>query len=117
MPRRRAALAPGQSARYAGCVLMLSLVVFGVTAWFLGLRVGGVAAGVSFATLIAAQVIPGTAILIYAVHVLWLAGMVYLGPRVSKMVTKPEDRTMAAQARRWLNRGKALGQAFWRSHK
>ncbi len=96
---------------------MLALVIFGVTAWFLGLRAGGVAAGVSFATLIAAQVVPGTAVVIYALHVLWVGAMVYLGPRVAKMVTKPEDKSIEAQARRWLKRGKALGAAFWRSRK
>jgi hypothetical protein len=96
---------------------MLALVVFGVTAWFMGVRAGGIAGVVSFATLIAALLVPRTAILIYAVHIIWIGGLVYLGPRVSKMMSKPEDRTVAAQARRWIQRGKHLGEAFWRSRK
>ncbi|HVK72531.1 MAG TPA: hypothetical protein VM734_04400 [Kofleriaceae bacterium] len=100
-------------------MLLLALVVFGVTAWFLGMRVGAIAAGVSFASLIAADIVPSTslALAIYALHVVWLAGMVYLGPRISRMLTKPEDRTLGAQAKRWMQRGKALGEAFWKSRK
>ena len=96
-------------------MILLALVVFGVTAWFLGMRLGAIAAGVSFASLIAAQVVPGSALPIYALHVLYIGGLVYLGPRVSRMLTKPEDRGLAGQAKKWMRRGKAFGEALWKS--
>jgi len=92
-------------------VLILALIVFAVTAWFLGLRPGGIAGGVSFASLIAAQVVPGTALVIYGVHVAFLAGMVWLGPKLSRM-RKPAPRSgLTGELGRWYKRGRAIWKA------
>ena len=92
-------------------MIILALIVFAVTAWFLGLRPGGVAGGVSFATLIAAQVVPGTAWVVYGIHIVWIAGMVYLGPKLSRM-RKPAPRAgLGAELGRWYRRGRAI----WKS--
>jgi len=96
-------------------MLLLALVVFGVTAWFLGLRAGGIASVVSLAALIGAQVVPGSAVAIYALHILWIAGLVWLGPRVSRL--RSGKRPPENQVARWLRRGKALGSALWRSRR
>jgi hypothetical protein len=92
-------------------VIILALVVFAVTAWFLGLRPGGIAGGVSFAILIAAQVVPGTALVVYGLHILWIAGMVWLGPKLSRMRRPAPKAGLGAEVGRWWRRGRAI----WKS--
>lgn len=90
---------------------MLALIVFAVTAWFLGLRPGGIAGGVSFASLLAAQVVPGSALLVYALHILFIGGMVWAGPKLSRM-RKPQARAgLSGDLGRWYRRGRAI----WKS--
>ena len=89
-------------------MLILALVVFAVTAWFVGLRPGGIAGGISFALLIGAQVVPGTALLIYAVHILFIGGMVWLGPKLSRLRKPPPKAGLTGDLGRWWRRGKAL---------
>lgn len=91
-------------------MLILALVVFAVTAWFLGLRPGGIAAVVSFAALIAAQVVPGSALAIYGLHILWIAGLVWFGPRLSRW-RKPQPSGLTADLGRWYRRGRAILKA------
>jgi hypothetical protein len=100
-------------------MLLLALVVFGVTAWFIGLRPGGYAAGVSLASLVMAQVVPGTALAVYGIHVLYIGGLVWMGPKVSRLVAgnKPEPKGPAAQVGKWFRRGKAVGEALWKSRR
>jgi len=100
-------------------MLILALVVFGVTAWFLGLRPGGYAAVASFASLMMALVVPGTAMAIYGVHVVYIGGLVYFGPKVSKLLAgnKPQPKGPAAQVGKWLKRGRSLGEALWKSRR
>lgn len=96
---------------------MVALVTFAVTAWFLGLRVGGYAGGVSFASLVAAQIIPGTALVIYIAHVLWIGGVVYAGPKFARAGRRAGDGQALAQARKWWMRARSLGETWWRSRK
>ena len=100
-------------------MLLLALVVFGVTAWFVGLRPGGYAAGISLASLVMAQVVPGTALAVYGIHVLYIGGLVWMGPKVSKLIAgnKPEPKGPAAQVGKWFRRGKAFGEALWKSRR
>ena len=92
-------------------MLLLALIVFAVTAWFLGLRIGGIAGGVSVAAVLAAQVIPGTAMAIYALHVLWIGGLAYFGPKVLKLRRPKQQTGWRTDASRLVRRGLAL----WRS--
>jgi hypothetical protein len=100
-------------------MLLLALVVFGVTAWFVGLRPGGYAAGISLASLVMAQVVPRTALAVYGIHVLYIGGLVWMGPKVSKLIAgnKPEPKGPAAQVGKWFRRGKAFGEALWKSRR
>lgn len=91
-------------------MLLLALVVFAVTAWFLGLRPGGIAGVVSFAALIAAQAVPGVALAIYGVHVLWIAGLVWLGPKLARW-RKPARAGLTDDLGRWWRRGRAIWKA------
>lgn len=92
--------------------MLFALIVFAVTAWFLGLRLGGIAAAVSIAALLAAMVIPRTAIAIYALHVLWIGGLVYFGPRVQQL-RRPPAAGWRGDASRLVRRGLAL----WRTRR
>lgn len=99
-------------------MLLLALVVFGVTAWFLGARPGGYAAVASFAALMMAMVVPRTALAVYGVHVLYIGGLVYFGPKVARMLAgnkPPPKQGTAAQVGKWLKRGKAVGEALWKT--
>jgi hypothetical protein len=100
-------------------MLLLALVVFGVTAWFVGVRPGSYAAVGSFAALMMAMVVPRTAMAVYGFHVLYIGGLVYFGPRVSKLLAgnKPQPKSPAAQLGRWLKRGKSVGEALWKSRR
>lgn len=100
-------------------MLLLALVVFGVTAWFVGLRPGGYAGAVSLAALVMAQVVPGTALAVYGIHVLYIGGLVYAGPKVSRLFAskKPEPKGPGAQVQKWFKRGKAFGEALWKSRR
>ena len=100
-------------------MLLLALIVFGVTAWFLGVRPGGYAAVLSFAMLVMAMTVPGTAIAIYSCHVLYIGGLVYFGPKVSRLLAgnKPQPKGPAAQIGKWLRRGKSVGEALWKSRR
>lgn len=91
-------------------MLILALVVFAVTAWFLGLRPGGIAAVVSFAVLLMAQVVPGTALPVYGLHVLWIAGLVWFGPTLARL-RKPKAAGLTADLGRWYRRGRAIWKA------
>lgn len=92
-------------------MILLALIVFAVTAWFVGLRAGGIAGGISFAALIAAQVVPGTALFVYGLHVVFIAGMVWVGPRLSRLRKPAPKAGLAADLGRWYRRGRAI----WKS--
>jgi hypothetical protein len=100
-------------------MLLLALVVFGVTAWFTGVRPGSYAAVVSFAALMMALVVPRTAMAVYGFHVLYVGGMVYFGPKVSRLLAgnKPEPKGPMAQVNKWFKRTKSFGEALWRSRR
>lgn len=90
---------------------MLALIVFAVTAWFVGLRPGGIAGGISLATLIAAQVVPGTALLVYGIHIVYIGGLVWLGPKLSRLRRPQERPGLTGDLGRWFRRGKAIWKA------
>jgi len=92
-------------------VLLLALITFGVTAWFLGLRNGGIAGGISVAAVLAAEVIPKTAIAVYALHVLWIGGLAYFGPKWLKARRPKAQASWRGDASRLVRRGLAL----WRN--
>lgn len=100
-------------------MLLLALVVFGVTAWFVGLRPGGYAGVLSLLALVMADVVDRTALAVYALHILYIGGMVYLGPRVSRLVAgkQPQPQGPAAQVGKWLRRGRSFGEALWKSRR
>lgn len=94
-------------------MFLLAIVVFGVTAWFLGTRNGWIAALASAASILAAMIIPRTAIAIYAIHILWVGGLVYFGPKVMKLRKPQQQSGWRGDANRLFRRGLAL----WKTRK
>jgi hypothetical protein len=62
--------------------MLASIAVGAWTAWHLGLRAGAIAFAVSLAALIAAGVIPGLSLAVYAIIAAWCAALYFLGPRL-----------------------------------
>jgi hypothetical protein len=64
--------------------MLSALIVGALTAWYLGMRVGIIAAVVTFAALLVATFVPGLSLAVYALVVAWAAGLYFLGAKLSK---------------------------------
>lgn len=63
---------------------MLAAVVVGaLTAWYLGLRAGVIAAVVTFGALIVSAFVPGLTLAVYALVIAWSAALYFLGAKLS----------------------------------
>ena len=88
--------------------MLPALIVGGLTAWYLGLRAGIIAAIATAAALLVAAIvpIPGITITIYALIVAWSAAVYFLG---AKLTQNPNAAKAAANsttgrvARSWLD--------------
>ncbi len=63
--------------------MLAALVVGALTAWYLGLQVGIIAAVVTAAALIAAAFVPGLTLAVYALVIAWCAALYFLGAKIS----------------------------------
>ena len=68
--------------------MLPALIVGALTAWYLGLRAGAIAAGVTFAALIVASFVPGLTIAVYALVLAWSGALYFLGPKISAATRK-----------------------------
>ncbi len=68
-----------------------ALIVGLLTAWYLGMRAGIIAAAVTMAALLIAQFvpIPGLSLAIYALVIAWSAAVYFLGAKISSRVKGP----------------------------
>jgi phage-related minor tail protein len=64
--------------------MVAALIVGGLTAWYLGMRAGIIAAAATAIALVVAGVVPGMTITVYALVIAWSAGVYFLGPKLSK---------------------------------
>lgn len=88
---------------------MVSAVIVGVwTAWYLGLRIGVIAAVATAVALLAAQIIPGATITIYALVLSWCAALYFVFPRLRSrgIPARAGDslRLQALSTWRWLKK-------------
>jgi len=63
--------------------MLAALVVGALTAWYLGLQAGVIAAIVTVAALIASAFIPGLTVAVYALVLAWCAALYFLGAKIS----------------------------------
>jgi predicted tellurium resistance membrane protein TerC len=87
--------------------MLPALIVGGLTAWYLGLRAGIIAAVVTAAALLIATLvpIPGITLAIYALVLAWSAAVYFLGSKITERTTKRGGPSwldgVAGQATSW----------------
>ncbi len=68
---------------------MIPAIIVGAwTAWYLGLRIGLIVAGITAVALLLATFIPGMSITVYALVIAWAAALYFFGPKISKAAGK-----------------------------
>lgn len=82
--------------RIYGSMLIATIAIGLLAAWHFGFRAGAIAAGLTFVLLIAAIVMPGHALMIYAVVGAGVVGICFLGPRLSRDEARPVKRSLRA---------------------
>lgn len=83
--------------------MLVALVVGALTAWYLGLRLGLVAAGVAFVAIVVAGIVPGLTLTVYGLIIGWCALLYLVGSRLRATGPKPASTGLAGVA------GSALG--------
>ncbi|HWU86040.1 MAG TPA: hypothetical protein VN253_02145 [Kofleriaceae bacterium] len=68
--------------------MLPALIVGALTAWYLGLRAGLIAAGVTFVAVVVASFVPGLTIAVYALVLAWSAALYFLGAKISASAKK-----------------------------
>jgi hypothetical protein len=63
--------------------MLAALIVGALTAWYLGLRAGVIAAIATAAALIASAFVPGLTVAVYALVIAWSAALYFLGAKIS----------------------------------
>jgi hypothetical protein len=63
--------------------MLPALIVGALTAWYLGVRAGVIAAAVTLGSLIVASFVPGLTIAVYALVLAWSAALYFLGAKLS----------------------------------
>jgi hypothetical protein len=87
--------------------MLPALIVGALTAWYLGLRAGIIAAVVTALALLIAMFlpIPGVTLAIYALVIAWSAAVYFLGAKITQRTTAPGWLAQAAgQATSWVNK-------------
>lgn len=71
--------------------MLPALIVGALTAWYLGLRAGVIAAAITAAALLVAMFVPvpGITLAIYALVVAWCAAVYFLGAKITQRTTGP----------------------------
>jgi hypothetical protein len=64
--------------------MLPALIVGALTAWYLGLRAGIIAAAATFAALLVSTFVPGLSLAVYALVIAWAAALYFLGAKMSK---------------------------------
>jgi hypothetical protein len=64
--------------------MLPALIVGALTAWYLGMRAGIIAAAVTFGALMLGMFVPGLNLAVYALILAWSAALYFLGAKMSK---------------------------------
>jgi hypothetical protein len=67
-----------------GLGVIAAIIVGGLTAWYLGVRLGIIVAAITFVALLLAAFVPGMSITVYALVLAWAAALYFFGPKISK---------------------------------
>ena len=69
--------------------MLPALIVGALTAWYLGLRAGVIAAIVTAVAMLVATFIPGATLVVYALVVAWAAAVYFLGSKITERTKGP----------------------------
>ena len=69
--------------------MLPALIVGALTAWYLGIRAGVIAAAVTMAAVLVAQFVPGLSLAAYALVIAWSAAVYFLGAKITNRVKGP----------------------------
>ncbi len=82
--------------------MLPALIVGALTAWYLGVRAGVIAAVVTLAAVIVAQFVPGLSLAVYALVIAWSLAVYFLGAKITNRVNGPSWFGVAkGQATAW----------------
>jgi hypothetical protein len=84
-----------------------ALIVGALTAWYLGLRAGIIAAVVTAVALLVAMFVPvpGITLAIYALVIAWSAAVYFLGAKITQRASSPSWLSgMTGQASSWMRK-------------
>ena len=89
--------------------MLPALIVGALTAWYLGMRAGVIAAIVTAVAMLVATFIPGATLVVYALIVAWAAAVYFLGSKITERTKGPSWFGAAAngvvgQARAWVGK-------------
>ncbi len=69
--------------------MLPALIVGALTAWYLGMRAGIIAAAVTMGAMILAQFVPGLSLAVYALVIAWSLAVYFLGAKITNRVKGP----------------------------
>lgn len=85
--------------------MLSALIVGALTAWYLGLRAGVIAAAVTLAALLVAGFVPGLSLAVYTLVLAWSAALYFLGPKIAAASSKQGNGGwlggLTGQAKTW----------------
>lgn len=87
--------------------MLPALIVGALTAWYLGVRAGVIAAIVTAVALLVAMFvpIPGITLAIYALVIAWSAAVYFLGSKITERTAGPSPLSgVASQASNWVRK-------------
>ena len=86
-------------------MILLALVVGGITAWYLGVRIGVAAAVVSAIALLVSMFVPGAALPVYVLLGLWLGGLWVVKTKLPGLINpQPAKKGWERELDRWKKR-------------
>lgn len=94
--------------------MLPALIVGALTAWYLGLRVGAVAAVATAVAMLAALFVPGMRLAVYALVIGWCVALYYFGPKISKASGKTGMSSVFGSP---LGQAKAWATKLWKTSK
>jgi flagellar biosynthesis component FlhA len=87
--------------------MLAALIVGALTAWYLGLRAGIIAAAVTAVALLVAMFVPvpGITLAIYTLVIAWSAAVYFLGAKITQRTSSPSWLSgMTGQASSWVRK-------------
>jgi hypothetical protein len=85
--------------------MLPALIVGALTAWYLGMRAGVIAAIVTAVAMLVATFIPGATMVVYALVVAWSAAVYFLGAKITERAKGPSMfSAVTGQATDWVKK-------------